>query len=138
MTCSSKEASATHKDLIQTKVIAPVVEDLRKQANDAIANYQKLVEASKQAPTNPQANALAKIKAMVANIDVAPILFEVQNIIMTDKTSYKVACKATIHWSGGGEWWQFPTNDDPFTFTVEKTVDGKLYVTESGLDQSLK
>ncbi len=176
MTCSSKEASDTLRDLIQTKVIAPVVEDVRKQDNDAIAQGQKIVEVEKKmtdakaksvalgmasigecakehpndttaqgqcmqemaATLNDPDGLIAKVKAAAADIDTAPILFEVQNIITTDKTDYKATCKATIHWSGGDGWWVFPTNDDPFTFEVEKTDDGKLYVTERGLDQSLK
>ncbi len=86
---------------------------------------------------NPE-GAIAKIKAIVAKIDTDPILFEVRDIITTDKTDYKVTCKATIHWSGGDGWEDFPTNDATFTFMVEKTDAGELYVTEHGLGQSLK
>lgn len=77
---------------------------------------------------------IAKLKDAVAKIDTAPILFEVQNVITIDKTDYRATCKATIHWSGGDGWFEFARNDYLFTFTVEKTDEGKLYVTESGLD----
>ena len=151
ITCSSKEASDTLRDLIQTKVVAPVVEAQRKLANDGF-EFQKILHAPLIADCRNHAaafdrpacekaavaDASMELKAILEKIVTAPILFDVRDVVTADKTAYKTTCKATIHWSGGDGWWTFSTNDAPFTFTVEKTDDGNLYVTEFGLGQSLK
>ena len=82
--------------------------------------------------TNPQA-IFEKIKATFTAMETDPLLFDVQDIITTDKTEYKVSCKGTVHWSGGASWWKWEPNTQPFIYTVEKTDNGNLYVTEWGL-----
>ena len=167
MTCSSERASNTLRDLIQTKIVDPFTEAQRKAANDMIValtpDYQRIKQnladrisgqCAAHNPTDQERRGwcetvvpeylvraedqIMPYKSTIAKITADPILFEVRGIITTDKTERRATCKASIHWSSAKGQWAFSTNDDSFTFWVEKTDAGELYVTAHGLGQSLQ
>jgi hypothetical protein len=175
LTCSSPEATQatqTLRDLIQTKVIQPLIDIRRGGLNSQIAmdsgpdqNYlarrrQNCLDQTRQArsakpydpydqfdyvamtnecvkreeaahpvPLDPNIEKMkADAAAQLAALDKTPLLFDVKEVITTGKTEFKASCKAKLNLSDSS------LTDFPFTFTVEKTDDGKsICVTEEGL-----
>jgi hypothetical protein len=101
--CSDEDVLDTAAKILNEKVVTPYnhfMDDIQDltQSNPSMAKMYLNILGTKDV-----------VFAPIAKRD------DIENIIITDQTQYKTSCKAQY-------------NNDDFTYTVEKTEDGRNYV----------